>query len=81
MSLDLILLAQLQPALYFSNVSGPITGYSYPCTLVMSLSRVGVQEDAETDYIIEELARKEVGDENLHLLQEQTGIIKELLPW
>ena len=47
----------------------------------MSLSRVGVQEDAETDYIIEELARKEVGDENLHLLQEQTGIIKELLPW
>ena len=75
----MILLAQLQPALYFSNVSCP--NYSHPCTLVMSLSRVGVQEDAETDYIIEELARKEVGDENLHLLQEQTGIIKELLPW
>ena len=75
----MILLAQLQPALYLSNVSWP--NYSHPCTLVMSLSRVGVQEDAETDYIIEELARKEVGDENLHLLQEQTGIIKELLPW
>ena len=30
-------------------------------------------EDAETDHIINQLARKEIGDEDLHRLQEQTG--------
>ncbi|KAL5246821.1 hypothetical protein ACHWQZ_G018874 [Mnemiopsis leidyi] len=36
--------------------------------------RVGIVEDAETDHIINQLARKEIGDEDLHRLQEQTGL-------
>lgn len=51
-----------------------VNGSTTTAMLQMLRIRVGVQEDAETDYIIEELARKEVGDENLHLLQEQTGL-------
>ena len=35
--------------------------------------RVGIVEDAETDHIINQLAQKNVGDEDLHRLQEQTG--------
>ena len=30
-------------------------------------------EDAETDHIINQLAQKQIGDEDLHRLQEQSG--------
>ena len=35
--------------------------------------RVGIVEDAETDHIINQLAQKQIGDEDLHRLQEQSG--------
>ena len=39
------------------------------------LLRVGIVEDSETDNILNELAQKEVGDDDLYRLQEQTGTV------
>ncbi|XP_063693589.1 sodium/hydrogen exchanger 6-like isoform X2 [Bolinopsis microptera] len=51
-----------------------INGSTTTTVLELLRIRVGIVEDAETDHIINQLAQKQIGDEDLHRLQEQSGL-------